>query len=104
MRRRERIAGSSEATRSRLGHSLVTRRGEDHKQVEMSQDRSVMVTIRATVDPLVPDRVVVTLTRHPINPAGEPEAETTSSIQRACRQLERWLTEFAASEDNGTYR
>lgn len=100
---RERIAGVSTAAQSRPGHSPVTRPGEDLEQVEMSQDRSVMVTIRATVDPLVPDRMVLTLTRHPINPAGEPESETTSSRLRACRQLEMWLAEFAASAESGTY-
>lgn len=62
-----------------------------------------MVTIRATVDPLVPDRMVIALTKHPINPAGEPESETTSSRPGACRQLEIWLAEFAASAESGTY-
>lgn len=63
----------------------------------------MMVTIRAIVDPLVPDRMVITLTRHPINPVGEPESEATSSRLGACRQLEMWLAEFAASSESGTY-
>jgi hypothetical protein len=65
----------------------------------MPQDRSVMVTIRAAIEPLVPDRIVITLTHYMINPEGETESETTSSIHTACRHLERWLTDFAESPE-----
>ena len=62
--------------------------------MDIANDRSMMVTVRATVDPSVPDRIVITLTRHPINPVGEPNTETTPSVLAACRQLEKWLSEF----------
>lgn len=78
----------------------MTRGDEDHGQVKMPQeDRSVLVTIRAVIEPLVPDRMVITLTRYMINPDGETETETTSSIDTACRHMERWLTNFAESAD-----
>ena len=71
--------------------------------MEMTHDRSVMVTIKATVDPSVPDRMVITLTRHPINPTGEPNSETTPSVSAACRHVERWLSDFAAPTQDEMY-
>ncbi len=64
----------------------------------MPQDRSLIVTIRAAVDPLIPDRMVIRLARHPINPRGETESETTTSIRVASRRLELWLTDFGRSD------
>lgn len=71
--------------------------------MEIAQDRSVVVTVRASVEPLIPDRMVITLTRHPINPEGGAITETTPSIQTACRQLETWMTEFKVSADEAMY-
>jgi hypothetical protein len=53
-----------------------------------------MVTVRAGIDPLVPDRMVIKLNRHLIEPPGEEETETTTSISAACIVLDRWLSEF----------
>lgn len=68
--------------------------------VERRPDRVVLVTIRATINPLVPDRMLITMTRHWINPAGAPKSESTSSVMIACGVLDRWLTEFASSGDS----
>lgn len=72
--------------------------------MEVAQSRSLMVTIRASVDPIVPERIVITLTQHPINPAGESETETTSSITGASHRVTRWLSEFAESSEDETHR
>jgi hypothetical protein len=68
--------------------------------VEKRQDRVVLVTIRATIDPVIPDRMVITMTRHLIKPGGEPTSESASSVLGACGTLDQWLTEFAASADS----
>ena len=68
--------------------------------MEVSQDRSVIVTVRAAIDPLVPDRMVISLSRHFINPGGEEATETTSSIPAACGVLDTWLSEFRRASDD----
>jgi hypothetical protein len=63
------------------------------------QDRVLLVMLRASVDPLVPDRILITLTKHRVHPADEPESRSTSSVGAASRLVEQWLTEFSAPTD-----
>jgi hypothetical protein len=71
--------------------------------VEVGQDRAVLITVRAAVEPLVTDRVIIRLTRFSIHPSTDPSIETTASVHEACRLIEQWLNELmGATDETGT--
>lgn len=73
--------------------------GVDDVRMVPSSERTLLITLRARLDPEASTGPVITVRRHDLSPTGASEqVEVTASAEEALGIVRDWLSEFAVAE------